>query len=228
MTDNSREGWIEWSGGPNPVPGRCVDYKNRCGGFGEALSETLGGWVHGTHLNDPSFDIIAYRIVTAADDRGDGNEGRQPVVSKSSTDELAIAVEPGELIARLRAADYHDPACPFDRHCLCGDDGDPPPHDRITHPDGPEAADLIERLTARLASQQETIRADGEALKPFARYLDVLDTMGGNTPRSGVYCGVTSSVAGEAEITIEDMQAARARLSARQGGGDAILNEGQT
>ena len=52
-----------------------------------------------------------------------------------------------------------------------------------------------------------------EALKPFARYLDVLETMGGNTPRSGTYCGVTSSSAGDAEITIEDMQAARSALS---------------
>ena len=70
-------------------------------------------------------------------------------------------------------------------------------------------------ILSRLASQEETIRADGEALKPFARYIDVLETMGGNTPRTGTYCGVTSSVMGEAEITIEDMQEARSRLKAR-------------
>ena len=74
------------------------------------------------------------------------------------------------------------------------------------NPEGPEAADLIERQAA-------TLEAMASALEPFARYLDVIETMGGNTPRTGTYCGVSSSSMGDAEITIEDMKEARTTLT---------------
>lgn len=67
------------------------------------------------------------------------------------------------------------------------------------------AVDAVEYMR-RQAARAEQMKA---ALKPFALYIDVLETMGGNTPRSGTYCSVTSSVMGEAEITVEDMQSAR-------------------
>lgn len=51
-----------------------------------------------------------------------------------------------------------------------------------------------------------------EALRPFARYLEVLQEMGGNTPKTGPYMAVSSSIAGDAEITVEDMISARAAI----------------
>lgn len=56
-----------------------------------------------------------------------------------------------------------------------------------------------------------------EALKPFARYLEVLQEMGGNTPKTGPYMAVSSAVAGDAEITVEDMIAARAAIAKATG-----------
>lgn len=50
-----------------------------------------------------------------------------------------------------------------------------------------------------------------EALRPFAAFLDVLESMGGNTPRTGPYCGVTSKT-GDAVITVEDFASARAAI----------------
>jgi len=32
---------------------------------------------------------------------------------------------------RLAEPDWHDPACPFSPYCYCGEDGEPPPHDRV-------------------------------------------------------------------------------------------------
>lgn len=71
------------------------------------------------------------------------------------------------------------------------------------------------------ASHDALIARVREVLEPFARFIEVLDTMGGNTPRKGTYCAIESHAAGEAEITIEDFNAARALLTdldARDGG----------
>jgi hypothetical protein len=54
------------------------------------------------------------------------------------------------LVERLLEPDWHDPACPFRARCYCGDDGTPPPHDRVIHPLAREAANRIEALEAAL------------------------------------------------------------------------------
>jgi len=55
-----------------------------------------------------------------------------------------------------------------------------------------------------------------EALKPFAAFIKVLETMGGSTPRSGVYQAITSK-SGTAEITVEDFAAARTAIAKATG-----------
>lgn len=57
---------------------------------------------------------------------------------------------------------WHDPACPFDKFCYCGEDGQPAPHDMvITMPtvkaDRVIAAQRIEILDLR--NEIETLRA---------------------------------------------------------------------
>lgn len=54
------------------------------------------------------------------------------------------------LVERLREPDWHNPNCPFDKHCYCGDDENPSPHDKVRHPDGLEAADFIDTQAARI------------------------------------------------------------------------------
>ena len=51
-----------------------------------------------------------------------------------------------------------------------------------------------------------------EALIPFANYLTVMEAMGGTTPKSGPIWGCHSK-AGDAEISVEDMKAARAAIA---------------
>ena len=67
---------------------------------------------------------------------------------------------------------------------------------------------IASELLSRLASQEETIRADGEALKPFALASDKL------------LCGYDDGIAGGdhpmSHVFVSDLRAARARLSARQ------------
>ena len=60
-----------------------------------------------------------------------------------------------DLVKRLREPDWHDPKCPFLKHCYCGDDENPSPHDKRQHPDALEAADRIEALAAALAKADE-------------------------------------------------------------------------
>lgn len=56
------DGWIAWSGGPNPVPDQYIDFQVRSGslvGFKmPMLSDTLRGWEHIGF----SGDIIAFRL----------------------------------------------------------------------------------------------------------------------------------------------------------------------
>jgi hypothetical protein len=55
-----------------------------------------------------------------------------------------------------------------------------------------------------------------DALRPFADYLSIMETMGGTTPKSGPVWAVCAK-AGNAEITVEDMQRARAALALATG-----------
>lgn len=68
------------------------------------------------------------------------------------------------IVERLREPDYHDPACPFKKHCYCDDEGS---HDRVSHPQALELAALIEQdgrtieaLRAEIARQREVIDGD--------------------------------------------------------------------
>lgn len=61
--------WIEWSGGPNPVPGQMVDTRFRGFTIAEQYNDPSEWWTW-MH-NDTSFDIIAYRIVPTP-----GGEGK--------------------------------------------------------------------------------------------------------------------------------------------------------
>jgi len=69
------DGWISWSGGENPVPGKCVETRHRSGkeytGKDAEMSDWWyqgpGFWIH----DGTSSDIIAYRIVPTP-----GGEGK--------------------------------------------------------------------------------------------------------------------------------------------------------
>ena len=69
-------------------------------------------------------------------------------ISRSSTEGL---------VERLREPDWHDPACPFQDRCYCGDDSELPPHDRVRDPLRLEAASTIEALTA----ERDEARSEG-------------------------------------------------------------------
>ena len=56
-----------------------------------------------------------------------------------------------DLIDRLLEPDWHDPACPFRKHCYC-DDG--APHDAVRHPLAREAAEEIASLRARVEAAE--------------------------------------------------------------------------
>lgn len=47
-----------------------------------------------------------------------------------------------------------------------------------------------------------------EAIAPFARYAVVEREMGGPRPKTGAFTAVHSSIAGSAELTIEDLERA--------------------
>lgn len=81
------------------------------------------------------------------------------------------------------------------------------PTDASVFDEWPRLGEL--RANARLIAAAPELL---EALQPFARYLEVLQEMGGNTPKTGPYMAVSSSIAGDAEITVEDMIAARAAI----------------
>jgi hypothetical protein len=155
MADNSREGWVDWTGGPTPQ------------GRGQRRTKNYEGPVKSFDDGDWGSDIISYRIVTAADDRGYGNGAEGAVTSSGQAtielsknlgelkpDELAIAADGGDLIERLRRRfdGDHERGCEGRYYiCSCGyDDG---------------LAALMNEAAARLASQEETIRADEEALR---------------------------------------------------------------
>lgn len=58
--DGKESAWTVWLGGENPVPGKCVDVKFRCGEIAYCENSCLYYWDH-DYLTDS--DIIAYRVV---------------------------------------------------------------------------------------------------------------------------------------------------------------------
>ncbi len=60
--EESMEGWIEWAGGENPVPGKKVKYKLRDGD--ESRKPVLSDDLRWEMVDDSyAADIIAYRVV---------------------------------------------------------------------------------------------------------------------------------------------------------------------
>jgi hypothetical protein len=59
------EGWVTHNGGPNPVPGARVEWRNREGSNACCKADELSGWEH-PYGPDGIWDIIAYRVVTSA------------------------------------------------------------------------------------------------------------------------------------------------------------------
>lgn len=59
------EGWIEWHGGPQPVPDNtCPDLMFRDGEVaenGNLMSAWHWNWEHSISKKDASYDIIAYK-----------------------------------------------------------------------------------------------------------------------------------------------------------------------
>ena len=157
MTDNNREG-LPWM----PTVDLSPDH----------LFQVEGGEVI-------TWAELQRRIVTAADDRGDGNEGRQPVVTPKP-DELAMAVEWVTWLLEMGQI---------------------------------SCAPELRLILSRLASQEETTRADGEVMKPFAEAADSLD----DDHKDGSSIWESAAAMG---IDAGDLRKARARLAARQEGGE--------
>jgi hypothetical protein len=73
MTTEREDGWVEWSGGPNPVPGAEVSLRFRSDrGDYDAGKADQWEWRH----FDSAGDIIAYRL-TPSSDGGCGSLQRQ-------------------------------------------------------------------------------------------------------------------------------------------------------
>ena len=64
-----------------------------------------------------------------------------------------------DIVDRLLEPDWHDPACPFLKHCYC-DDG--APHDAVRHPLAREAADEIASLRARVEWLEAALASERE------------------------------------------------------------------
>jgi len=62
MTERE-DGWVEWSGGPNPVPGAMVDVRLRDGTLGTNCRSHVFAWGH----PGSAGDIIAYRVTPSSD-----------------------------------------------------------------------------------------------------------------------------------------------------------------
>ena len=71
-----------------------------------------------------------------------------------------------------------------------------------------------------LIAERDALRA---GLEPFARFSDVLSSQGGNTPRGGVWYGLSSKDMGDAEITVEDLSRARQLLTPRSETPDNLM-----
>lgn len=73
MTDApASSGWIEWSGGPNPVPGQRVDVRDKSGVVAEDEPSDFwaspgGGGDYWRHEGPEREHIVAYRVVTPSD-----------------------------------------------------------------------------------------------------------------------------------------------------------------
>ena len=66
-----------------------------------------------------------------------------------------------DLVNRLLEPDWHDPKCPHKKHCYCGNDENPSPHDRVRHPDAIEAAARIRELEAEVENAKAVAHGRG-------------------------------------------------------------------
>jgi len=70
IVQQTADGWTEWSGGQNPVPGRRVEVRFEVGGYADKVSDDLR-WIY----DRGGYDIIAYRLVPQPADGCSSNEG---------------------------------------------------------------------------------------------------------------------------------------------------------
>lgn len=95
------EGWIEWRGGENPVPGERVDTRFRGFTIDEQTNDPSESWVW-NHFGG-SGDIIAYRVVSAPlgepEDQGPSalRSDTQPATD-NLTDHPLTDLKPGDLL----------------------------------------------------------------------------------------------------------------------------------
>lgn len=194
MTDNSREGWIELPTIVSFWSGQMVDLKFRDGEVIKGQLPRMFDWQWSPNGDAPD-DIIAYRVVTAADDRGDGYEAPSGVVSPDLPDELAMAIEPNSALSR---SPLPTDILVMALGKICSGDVISVGERRI------HAENLIAMATDRLASQEETIRA----AETFMPHAEVAFLWSKETPP-----------ADEVDRYREAYWSLKARLSARQEGG---------
>jgi len=90
------EGWIEWHGGENPVPGARVEAKYRKGKNHSAESNWLS-WAHPWSSEGDEQDIIAYRVVTPAvlfAIEGGGGSSAAPIPTEQADGGVVVPREP--------------------------------------------------------------------------------------------------------------------------------------
>jgi len=90
------------------------------------------------------------------------------------------------------------------------------PYDVFTPCSAKLLTNNVIRERERTASLEAQLAEAEKALKPFAGFIEIHETMGATAPKSGDIYTVTSSK-GTATISVEDLQAARAWLANRSG-----------
>jgi hypothetical protein len=90
------DGWISWSGGPNPVPGKLVDTRFRGDPLSEGNSDPSGMWTW-EHDGDDG-DIIAFRLVEA--DKGSSADAEWMLMPRDASERMMDAG-----VAALHAAE---------------------------------------------------------------------------------------------------------------------------
>lgn len=83
------DGWIEWGGGENPVPGATVEYRMRKSETCEAEADDLRWDHHGT-----AGDIVAYRVTEEAE------HTQEPTPEPEPKPAPFTITEPGEYVTR--------------------------------------------------------------------------------------------------------------------------------
>jgi len=60
------DGWVEWNGGENPIPGTTVEWRNGSDDGATCLADELSGWNWHGHPELHPWRIVAYRVVEAS------------------------------------------------------------------------------------------------------------------------------------------------------------------